>query len=246
MKKSKIFLSEKGAAEIIEATIIFPIVFVCVIFLFFFGLTYVQKAHLQSTADRLADYIGNCIMYPGYEYLIDPFYGEPYYGNASKPDDTERINKAMGEKEPYRYIFGFFGLSGDDEDILKKATNEMTKDYLNNVSFLKPSNNDPISIDESKYSECFQANGYLCAVAADMSSVTVVIAENYRLTGLIKMLGINNTDMIISAKATYTISDNVETVRIADFAFEVGEKILDGVGIDTEKIKSVIKKLTGN
>lgn len=43
------FRSEKGAASVLEATIVFPLVFLVVIFLIFLGLTYAQQSFCNTT-----------------------------------------------------------------------------------------------------------------------------------------------------------------------------------------------------
>lgn len=239
--KKNVILSEEGNATIIEATIIFPIVFLCVVFLIFSGFTFVQKATLQSISDRLSSYIARCIAYPGYDEIIDPFY-EP----AKNTPTTQRIKNAMSRSDPYRYAFGLFGLNSDVKRVSEKAQKKMAEDYLVSVSFLKPSSNNVKYPAELASLNPTVQNGYVCAIDASTSSITVYLGQNFIFSGMFSMIGMNGKGQMIYGKSTANVIDTPEMIRLVDFAFDTVEDIATGLGIDVEKIKKFINKMTGN
>lgn len=240
----KFFSSESGAAEILEATIIFPVVFLCVIFLVFSGFTFVQKAVLQSTADRLSEYIARCIAYPGYDEIIDPFY-EP----EKSTDLLTRINTAMESSDPYRYVAGIFGLYSETKNMSESATKGMLNNgYLKSVSFLKPSATDVDYPSELSSMKPEVKDGYVCAISADTSRITVYVGQNFIFADFFKMIGLNGKKQMIYGKSTSNVSDVPEMVRLVDFSVDTVEDIVTQLGGAEiiEKIKKAIKTISGN
>lgn len=239
--KKNVFLSENGSANLIEATIIFPIVFMCLMFLILSGFTFVQKATLQSVSDRLSSYIAKCISYPGYSEIIDPFYEE-----AKNTATTERIRKAMSHSDPYRYVAGIIGLNSDVKEISQNAKKKMLDDYLVSVSFLKPTSNKVDYPDELSSLNPEVKNGYVCAIQANTSAITVYLGQNFIFGGMFSMIGLNGAKQMIYGKSTANVLDVPEMVRLVDFAFDAAENIAGKLGLDVGKIKEFIKKMTGN
>lgn len=240
MKKNE-FLSEEGNASLIEATLIFPIVFLCVMFLIFSGFTFVQKATLQSVSDRLSSYIARCISYPGYSDIIDPFYED-----SKNIATTQRIRNAMSHSDPYRYVAGIFGLNSDVKEVSENAKTKMLDKYLVSVSFLKPtSDKADFPADVSALNPTVK-NGYVCGIQANTSSITVYLGQNFIFGGMFTMLGIDGTKQMIYGKSTANVLDVPEMVRLVDFAFDTAEDIAGRLGLDIGKIKEFINKMTGN
>lgn len=240
----KLIKSESGAATIIEAIIIVPMVFVCVMFLIFSGLTFVQKAVLQSTADRLSQYISRCVAYPGYGEIIDPFYAPP----KNTPLQT-RIDTAMGYSDPYRYVAGLFGLNSQTKVSAADAEKAMLKDgYLKAVTFLEPSTTNveyPAELD--KLSPATK-DGYVCAISASTSNITVYLGQNFMFAKYFEMIGIADKKMMIYGKSTSNVTDVPETVRLVDFAFDTVEDIVgafEGGDELINKVKNAIKSISG-
>ncbi|MBR1432584.1 hypothetical protein [Ruminococcus sp.] len=234
----ELFKDERGNSSVVEAAIIYPVVFVCVLFLIMSGFTYAQKALLQANADRLSTYIANCISFPGYDELVDPFY-EPAKSTAM----TTRISSAMLRSEPYRYVAGLFGLNSDVKRVASESQKGMVNGFLNNISYLKPSSNDvPIPAEMSKLSPS-KNNGYICAISADTASITVYLGQSYIFANYFRFIGLNGKKQLIYGKSTANVSDNVELIRIVDFAFDTIEEVSNKLGIDVDKIKNFINKI---
>lgn len=244
------FRSEKGAASVLEATIIFPIVFIAVIFLIFLGFTYAQRAYLQYHASQLSEYISKAILYPGYQYLEKPFYSN----NANSGEVTlEDVNNAMKHNDPYRYFQGLFisqyKISDvENRDIVETAADKMVGEYLTKHGFLKPSNGSLSKPEKDSFKNANEktANGFICAISADTSRVSVYIAQNYIFASFFRLIGMGEKYMVISGESTSFINDSVEFVRNTDMIFDAANFLAQKMGIDVDKIKEVIQKITGN
>ncbi len=260
MKKLfKEFRSEKGAASVLEATIVFPLVFLIVVFLIFMGFIYVQKSYVQYHADHLSLYISKMIQYPGYQYIDKPYYN-PDSNNNTGVVTFDDIKNAMKCSDPYRYFKGLFNtglLKKDYEivdldkrtDVVQQAADGMVNYYLASHGFLKPSNSGKLSAPNSSNfanAKVSKSNGYICAIAADTSKVSVYLAQDFVFAKFFSMIGIGGRTMAISGVGTTFITDSVEFMRNTDMIFDAANFLADQLGIDTNKIKDVISKITGN
>lgn len=241
--------SEKGAASVLEATIVLPVVFLCVLLLVFLGFTYAQKAFLQYHAARLSAYISKTIVYPGYQNIQKPFYS----GSGSSANVTlQDVNAAMRSKDPYRYLKGLFkteyvSMDADGRKITETAADKMVSEYLMSHGFLKADGGSLKKPDTDKFKNAKEksANGFICAISADTSKVSVYIAQNYMFASFFRMIGMGDKYTTISGQSTAFVNDSVEFVRNTDMVFEAANLLAQKLGIDVEKIKDVIGKITG-
>ncbi len=238
MKKR--FLAEDGAAYVVEAIIIYPILFVCTMFLIVSGFIFVQKSMLQSTADRLSTYIAHCIACPGYSEIVDPFYEAP-----KNTGMTTRIEKAMQHSDPYRYVAGFLGLNSDVKTVSDHAGNVMAEKYLPAVSFLKPSSGDVSYPDELKNLKPKTKDGYVCAISANTSTITVWLGQNFVFMEMFRFIGIGGESTTVFGKSSASVCDTPEMIRVIDFSFDTVEDIAGRLGVDVKKIQDFIAKLKG-
>lgn len=95
---------ETGAVDIVEATIVFPIVIFVVILFIFLGNLFYQQAKVDAIAVRGAEYLARLYTHPT---LLD---------NQTIPTDSTQV-----DIRPYRYLFG----GGEAES---KAKDFMTKE----------------------------------------------------------------------------------------------------------------------
>lgn len=250
----KEFRSEKGAASVLEATIVFPLVFLIVIFLIFMGFIYVQKSYVQYHADHLSLYISKMIQYPGYQYIDKPYYNKDSNNNTGVVTFDD-IKNAMKCSDPYRYFMGLF--NGDyriadhnsSRDVVDEAATGMVNNYLASHGFLKPSNSGKLSAPTSgnfKNATVRESDGYVCAIAADTSKVSVYLAQDFVFAKFFSMIGIGGRTMAISGVGTTFITDSVEFMRNTDMIFDAANFLANQLGIDIDKIKDVISKITGN
>lgn len=241
----KIFRSEDGAAYVLEAAIIFPIVFLVVMWLGFMGFLYAQKSYLQYWATEISAYIAKTIVYPGYASLDPRFAFEEPGGGKSELD---RVTKAVEQVDPYRYLFGLF--KGDyittDEPQGRSVPEEM-KNYMMNEIYGKRgfvrSSGGSVGIDDDPYTTASaNSNGYFVGIHATTSRVTVCLAENYAFPDFFRMIGIGGAKTVISGTGETFVNDSVEFVRLSDLAFDAVDFLAGKLGIDLDDIGEKIRK----
>lgn len=104
MKKLK---KESGMA-VIEATIVFPVMFLVIFFMTFVGNAYVQKCRVDNIVTKCA--------IAGAAYCADPMLDEIESGNIPTSEDGVDV-------EPYRYIFG--GMTSVVEELQSDVEKEI-------------------------------------------------------------------------------------------------------------------------
>ncbi len=227
--------SEKGAALVLEATIVYPIVLVAVFFMLIWGFTFIQKAYLNHCSYQIADYISKCILYPGYEELVDPFY-EKTSGTA----ELDRVNNAMKVHTPYRYLFG---LSSEVGSIINESRTTVIS-YLPQHGFIKavPGTVNAPSIFSG--GEATMSGGYTCAIKASSSGVTVYIGQKYIFSDMFRMIGMGGKDYNITAQNTAFINDSVEIIRVTDMVYDTVVRLAKSFNLDIEKMMDTLQKFT--
>lgn len=249
MNYKKLLLSENGAATVLEATIIYPIVCLVTVLLVFVGFTYAQQGFLTYHSQTLSSYLAKTVCYPGYQFIDDPYHEDE---DGVTVDD---INKAMKAQAPYRYLFGVFSgqynaPDDNNEDLIANYVKFMAEDYLTEHGFLKSSGGNvelPDDISEFTPERIVNKNGYACAIDANTSRVIVYMGQNYMFANFFRMIGFGGRQMVISSKSCAFVSDALEIVRITDMAFDVTDHIAGKLGINTEQISKIgdtIKKFT--
>lgn len=272
MKKLNLKIrSEEGAASVLEAIIVYPIVFIVVALLLILGFTYVQEGYLNYEAQSLSDYIVKTISYPGYANIEKPKY-EKNNGAITIGD----INAAMGAQAPYRYLFGFFnsnsGIKDNNGDNLAlKYVNYMADDYLSKHGFLKGVSGEIDFFDAydkvqkrrtrvdsegnvigsvefltPDYLKENDSSGYLCAINASTSQVEVYMAQNYVFSKMFNMIRLGNKKMYITATGMSAVSDSLELVKTTDMATDMATFLAKKLGFDMSKIKTLKDIIQGN
>lgn len=239
--------SEKGAATVIEATVIFPLVFLVVIFLIFMGFTYAQKSLLTYHTSQLAAYLSKTISYTGYQYLEEPFYQE------QTPLTISDYDKAMKDQAPYRYLFGLFKdeytslEDSNGSNLIQTSAEKMAGEYLSHHGIIKTSGGSVALPADVNFGTVINNDGYVCAISANTSRVVVYIGQNFVFANFFRMIGIGGRKMTISSRSTAFISDSMEIVRMADMAFDMIRFTEEKIGSDKiGKIKEMIAKVTGS
>ena len=224
--------SEKGAALVLEATIVYPITLVVVFFMFIWGLTYIQKAYLNHCSYQMATYVSKCILYPGYQHLEEPFY--------ESSDDTkqmDRVNAAMDVHNPYRY---FNPVDTGIKEIIDNSADVMVNQYLPTKGYLKAVSGTVPLPDGFSAMTHTEGDGYTCGVRATTNTVTVFLGQRYVFSDLFRMIGMGGRNYNITAFNSAFVSDSVELVRITDMVGEMVAK-LDAEVLDG-KLNDVLNK----
>lgn len=260
--------SEEGAASVLEAIIVYPIVFVVVVLLLILGLTYVQEGYLTYQSQQLSEYLAKSITYPGY-----PNIEKPKYTNSDGTISIGDINEAMKANAPYRYMFGIFSddagiKDNNNENLAAKYVNYMAYDYLKNNGFLKASsgkidffdafderensldnNNDGsiVSIRKGpKYLKENGGDGYLCAINATTSKVDVYMAQNFVFSRFFNIISLGNRKMYVKATGMTAVSDSLEIVKTTDMVTDMVTFLGKKLGFDTSKFKTLKEIIQGN
>lgn len=244
-KLKKAIADEEGASSILEACLIYPVVFIVVIMMFFMSQVYLQRANVNHYAQMTADYIARCIAFTGYDVLDS----DPYkFTDVDKTDySLDEIKTMSARIDPYRYLGGLFGYSSftatTDKrvDYMETLPKELVEEILTNNDFVTSGKTAPTL---SGYGITFSGNGYVCGINANSFEVNVCIKQTF--TGIFGVnLFVPEQNTLISGFGVSHISDTPELIRNTDLVFEIAEYWLDKLGLDVDKIKATIDKFMG-
>lgn len=188
---------EIGSVEV-EATFIFPIMFLCIFFLLYLSLIMYQRANLQATLETALMYYKNT--------LTDTFVtrnGEMEYQYAENSCiGTGSDYVVSGPKNPYRWV--------DKKD--KSAENFETyfKSVAKNLIFDE---------DMTLY---FDYTNYVV-----LKEIKVTVDQVIKLPIDFSMIGLDNK-YVISATVRMTAVDHEDTIRNIDYIIDVVEDIKIG------------------
>ena len=221
MKVVEQLKKEKGAATIVEASIIMPIVFIIVCFLFIMGYYQLELATLQSRADRVADVASRIMIQSGY-----PKYGEI---ETNKIDfegvnsfDAGLIKEIYHDLNPYRYWgIGERKFDGVASTKLKRVMD--AKAYFDI--------NSSITNVEIKSKSNILSN-----------KVEVIFNSKVKLPRFFNFLGLP-TEINKQFSTVAFVSDSSEFLRNTDIVFDLGEYLAKKCKI-SDNAKDVINKIT--
>lgn len=111
MESIKKHSSEKGSV-IVEATFVFPIMFIVLFIVIYMGNAFVQKAQMESIVTEYA--------VKGAAYCMDPIL--EYIKETGKPPKYDEL-----DAKPYRYLFG--GMSGIEADISEEVRKKVNESF---------------------------------------------------------------------------------------------------------------------
>ena len=213
-KRMNKFKSEKGAI-IVEASIVFPVMFFVLLFIIFIGNMYYEQAKVDEIVLKYA--------VKGAECVADPFLYNMTNGNGvpKKMSDVKDI-------EPYRYILGSV-TEGSVSDIEDKISQEV-KNEINDTSlvFFGNSKANIIDYDNDKIATF---NNYVVYS-------TFIVQVNYEIKMPIAFLGDDYPTVVkMSSRAEVPVSDAPEFIRNVDMAVDILEGTKAG-----EAIKKIFTK----
>lgn len=227
---------ETGAALILEATIIYPVVFLCMFFLIFVGLYFMQNAMLESTAQKMAVLAAKEVAYPGF---LEIAYEEDMYGNnitysngaiEARKDlraSNVKLSFSTGEEDSrlYRY-WSSDPLTGSSKEKIRQLV-ENNRD----ISFLIGGSDVVVDVKCSNY------------VIAQY--VTVSITQKVLDIGVLGFFGISAPTLKVSAVAP--VNDADEMVRNVDLIMDGVEWLKKKLGIEMsgfrKKIEGALSKI---
>jgi hypothetical protein len=211
MKGDYLMKNEKGAATLLEYTIVLPIAFAIVFMLIFVGFTMHQKAVMEAATQRSAIYVARTITDPSYEKIVSTDGTKDANDILSATITNESIVNA-----PYRYLFTGSGSISDSElsvaDLIAK--NQIFIDTAPNVTVNKE--------------------------AGIFTKVVVTATQEYEIPKLINGLDLPSI-LTIETQSVVYVNQPAEFIRNADYitdiVVDVTGPIVDKITSVVSKIK---------
>lgn len=212
------FYKEDGAVQIIEAALVFPVMFIILLTLIYMGNAHYIKAQVEATV------VENAIL--GANYCADPIL-ETIKETGSVPSPGEISVK------PYRYIFG--GMSNVEEDISKKVTEELNSSSMSLFGNMKPK----LKNDGTKIAKF---NNYLLYSTFSVG-VKYELEFPIKLWG-----ASSPAVLTISSYAEIAVNDATEFIRNTDMVIDyfTGTGIEQKIKGTFEKINEFLQKFAGS
>ena len=196
--------NEKGLV-IVEAAIVFPVMFFVLFFILFIGNMYYEQAKVDSIVLTYAT--------KGAQYMADPNLYDMDYGH------TVPTNVCDTDVNPYRYITGGI-FDGVISDIERQVSSEV-KEKISNGSLIFFGN------EKTKV-----LNNDIATFKNYVLYSTFVVQVNYEIKFPIRFLGGSSpTIMKLSSRAEVAINDVPEFIRNVDMVVDLVEDTGVGKGI---------------
>lgn len=220
MKVLKLIKNENGAATIVEASIVFPIVFFIVIVLFIMGIFQLELSTLQMKTDRIADTSSRIIAQKAYAS-----YGAIDSGKLDFPSvvtlSEEQLKSIYADLDPYRY----WGNAGS------QLTSESSSKLKN-------------MFDKEQYIDAWILNKTMKIKPQKEGLSNKVIVEVTLTTDFpdfISILGLP-TEIKKTFHSTAYVSDTSEFIRNTDLVFDTAQTLADKFNI-SDKVSDIVNKI---
>lgn len=228
MRRMRKFLrDESGAAELIEAAIIYPVVFLCLFLLIYMGIFILQTLTVGSYARKLALLASREIACPGY---IDMCMYKDETGATVSAFSSAAVELAAGsgvypstspssvDARPYRY----FTSNLLDSETNKKLE-QVARKMLAKGSIIAGKGNATIEVDAKNY---FFVQYVTVSVKQPLMDFPLLDAFNIKPT--------------VQASATAAVNDTDEFVRNVDFVADALQVLAEKIGINVDAIKDKV------
>lgn len=208
-------LNNEDGLVLVEAAIVFPVMFFVLFFILFVGNIYYEQARIDDITLKYA--------VRGAQYISDPTLLDMNHG-GNVPTDADSIDVA-----PYRYIFGPLGggvITKIEDTVSAEVKSEMTHAGL---KMLGGSEVNVIGTDNSKVAKF---NSYVVYS-------TFIVQVNYQVKLPIRLMGgALPTVATLSSRAEVSVNDSPEFIRNVDMVVD----LLDG-NQAAENIKGFFDKI---
>lgn len=209
---------EVGSVEV-EATFIFPIMFLCIFFLLYLSLIMYQRANLQATLETALMYYKNTLTdtyVTRNEEMEYQYFENSYMGSGNGYAVTGPLN-------PYRWV------DGDD----KSASNFETyfKSVAKNMLF---DEDVAISFDYTNYVVLKEIKVTVKQVIQLPVDFSIIGVDNkYVISATARMVAVDHEDTI--RNIDYVI-DIVEDTKVGEFIKDIGAKVVEYYGKFKDKL----------
>ncbi|MBP5173437.1 MAG: hypothetical protein ILP01_00670 [Clostridia bacterium] len=205
---------EGGAVQIVEMSLVLPLVLAVTAVLILFGLRVADGYSVRRIAARYATAASREIACPGY---ISLYRSSGFRGNdldmaeGELPDQTE-VNTAVSEHRPYRYF------SGKTPESFAVMASAMKNEAL-----------------RSSFVSCRKCDCSLVLKKEGLRIRVTATVRKYR--SLPSIFGIGGYDSDgTSVSVTAAVTDSCEFVRDTDTVLDFAERLAGQFGIDKDKI----------
>lgn len=211
MRKNK---AESGMV-IVEATIVFPVMFLVIFLMLFAGNAYLQKCRIEALVTDMA--------IDGASYCADPMLDEVESGTIPKYTTKDII-------QPYRYLLG--GMNDVETEIETKLTTKISELSSGLFANMKPST--PVV-------DVMYNNGFIYSTFS--VEVDYKIEIPVRLLGMSEFIALKiSTRSDVPVSDTTELIRNIDMIEDYMEKFGVKEKIEEGKAKITEMVNLVKNK----
>ena len=199
----KIYRDDAGAVQVIEMTMIFPLVLLVMAFLIYLGSYVMQSVTIYNDAQRIAVIAAREAQIPGYENLYSNG------GITTKADfnwssdyvpGKDMINAIMEVHDPYRYWGNQFLTKSNEENLESELERIISQN-----SFLASSD---VTCDIQTSNNVLN------------QTIKVHVVKRVNAPEILKHLGLTST-MDIDVTATAVVSDSSEFIRNTDMVVDL-------------------------
>lgn len=214
----KLVCDESGAVAIVEASFVFPIMFIILFFLIYMGNAFYVKAQVESVVEKYAIEGSNSCADPILEHIKET-------GNVPSLSSLKT--------EPYRYLFG--GMSSIETKISQDVEKEISGGSASFFTNMKPQ-----LVGSS--SNIARFNNYVVYSTFSVE-VKYKVCFPIKFFG-----SNNLTVLDISSRAEVPVNDTAEFIRNTDMVIDlfhgtkIGQKISDVFGKINEFLSSFASK----
>ena len=254
-KLKKILANEDGAISVIEAAIIYPIVFFCLLVLIFIGLYILQNMIITSFAQKTAITAAREVAYPGYlDLAADKVYntGAVDADFHDKPvnaaDNNAENNNAQGVAKaliPQR-VKAVIKCNFDSKKVKTDAYRYWKSDPMNNatktklINFMVGSKGDSGMVTSLSVFGTGKATAEIeCDNHILSQTVKVKVTQELMDFPGLRFFGIETPK--VTAMASATVADSDELVRNADFVVDTIDSLGKKFGIDIADMRSKVE-----
>ncbi|MDR2421587.1 MAG: pilus assembly protein [Oscillospiraceae bacterium] len=211
---------DESGLVVVEAVIVFPVMFLVIFLLIFMGNAYYEKCKVEAAvAEAAAD---------GAAYCADPMLS--YVDeNGAVPSFEEMLKRSPDYSAPYRYFTGMGGVKREIEDALDKKLGNISTGLF---SGMKP-----------------QPSKTTVSVGSSFIYLTLSVDLEYKLPVPVKLLGTKEYfSLKVKTHAEKAVTDTAEFMRNVNMAEDyleqtgVKEKIEEGKAKITNAINEAKEK----
>ena len=213
--------NEDGAAELVEAAIIYPVVFLALFVLIYVGLYIMQSMTIVSYTQKIATLAARDVACVGYIKTDEDDADGVIYSSRFSQNTTEgQFKITEGSGNAYRYW------GNPLEDSVKACCEDMLKQLANQNSIICASDDLDVTVT--------------CENVFITQYVNAKIEQDLASFAVLEYFGIDTPSVAATAKVS--VSDTDELVRNTDFVIDTLTTVAKKFGVNVDSVKETIVK----